>query len=80
MDFSLCPYKNIFGRPKKGVHQYRILNIAIVDVIGTFIISYIISKVFNYDFKEVLLLIFLLGIILHKLFEVKTTINNIFFN
>jgi hypothetical protein len=26
-----CKYKNIFGEEGKGVHSYRIFNIAIVD-------------------------------------------------
>jgi len=32
---SLCEYKNYFGESGKGVHSYRIFNIAIVDVIMT---------------------------------------------
>jgi len=32
---SLCKYKNYFGEPGKGVHSYRIFNIAMVDVIQT---------------------------------------------
>jgi len=26
----LCKYKNALGEPKKGVHSYRVLNLAIV--------------------------------------------------
>ena len=32
---SLCEYKDFFGESGKGVHSYRIFNIAIVDVIMT---------------------------------------------
>ena len=28
-----CKYKNIFGEPNTGLHEYRILDIAIVDKI-----------------------------------------------
>jgi hypothetical protein len=28
----LCKYKNMFGIPNKGLHSYRIFNIAIVDL------------------------------------------------
>ena len=28
-----CKYKNIFGKVDKGIHAYRICNIAIVDVL-----------------------------------------------
>ena len=30
--FGLCRYKNALGRPGKGIHSYRIANIAVVDV------------------------------------------------
>lgn len=35
---NLCKYKNILGEPGKGVHSYRIFNIAIVDVLLTLIL------------------------------------------
>ena len=40
---SLCKYKDYFGEPGKGVHSYRIFNIAIVDVVMTLIGALIIS-------------------------------------
>jgi hypothetical protein len=79
MDFSLCPYRYIFGKPNEGAHQYRIFYIAVVDTGMTIGISYLISKYFNYDFKLILFIIFLSGIILHRLFDVKTTIDKIIF-
>ena len=76
----LCEYKNIFGEPKKGVHKYRLLNVAIIDVIFTIIGAYIINLVFpKYKFIEILLFLFIIGIILHYLFCVNTTINTILF-
>jgi hypothetical protein len=79
MDFSLCPHRYIFGKPSEGAHQYRIFDIAIVDTICTIGISYLISKYFNYDFKLILFIIFLSGIILHRLFCVRTTLDKIIF-
>ena len=75
----LCKYKNIFGEPKKGVHSYRLLDFAIMDIIFTIIGAYIISKYSNYNFYKILLFLFILGIILHKLFCVNTTLNSIIF-
>ena len=37
--FGLCKYKNALGRPGKGIHSFRIANIAVVDVLLTFAIS-----------------------------------------
>ena len=71
--------KNIFGEPKKGLHSFRIFDIAIIDVLFTVLLAYIISKKKKYKFKKTLLYLFLSGIILHQLFCVETTINNLLF-
>ena len=74
-----CNYKNIFGEVGQGPHSYRIFNIAIVDVLVTIILAYIISWITKKKIYYVLPLLFLLGIILHKLFCVKTTIDKLLF-
>jgi hypothetical protein len=79
MDISICPYKYIIGKPNEGVHSYRIFNISIVDVICTIIGAYFISYYWNIDIKEVLIVVFLLGIIVHRLFCVETTIDKLLF-
>jgi len=75
----LCSYKNLLGEPKKGIHSYRIFNIAIVDVLLTIIGAYLISWSFQLNFWMVLIILFLLGIILHYLFCVNTTIDKLIF-
>lgn len=77
---NLCKYKDILGTPNVGLHSYRILNIAIFDVIGTFIIAYLIVY-FNpeYKFWKVSIILLILGIILHRIFCVNTTINKLIF-
>ena len=76
----LCKYENIFGAPDTGVHKYRIFNIAIVDSLLTIIFAFIISYIFKFNFLITLLILFILGIILHKIFCVKTTIGKLLFN
>jgi uncharacterized membrane protein len=76
---SLCPYKNILGEPKKGVHSYRFMGLAIMDVIFTIIGAFIISYTTGYSFYLVLAILFLTGIVLHRLFCVRTTIDKILF-
>lgn len=73
--------KKLFGEPGKGIHSYRIYNIAYVDVILTFIGAFVIQKVFfpKTKYMKVLLFLFLLGIFLHRLFDVKTTIDTLLF-
>lgn len=77
---DLCKYKNALGEPGKGIHSYRFFGIAIMDVILTIISAYIISYFYNYNFIHTLIILFILGIILHRLFCVKTTIDKLLFN
>jgi len=74
-----CPFRDILGRPNEGIHSYRLFNLAIVDIILTVIGAIIISKIFNYNFMVILIIIFILGIILHRIFCVNTTINKFIF-
>ncbi len=77
---GLCRYKDIFGRPNEGGHSYRIFNIAIVDVVFTIIGAFLISRWFDISFWKSLVGLFILGIILHKLFCVRTTIDKLLFS
>ena len=77
---SLCKYKNLFGEVGKGAHSYRIFNIAIVDTVLTILGAYIIYLFFpKYNFFYILLFLFILGIFLHHLFCVRTTIDKFLF-
>ncbi len=76
---NLCKYKDAIGVPGKGVHSIRIGNIAIADVISTIIGAYIISYFANMSFIWTLVGLFIAGIILHRLFCVRTTIDKLIF-
>jgi hypothetical protein len=76
----LCKYKNIFGKVNESVHSHRIFNLAIVDVIFTILIAFLIYLFIpKYNFFIILLCLFILGIILHRLFCVRTTIDKFLF-
>jgi hypothetical protein len=76
----LCKYKNILGEPGKGAHKYRIFNIAIVDVLLTIITAFIIHLFNpNFNFFIILSILFIIGIILHRIFCVRTTIDKLLF-
>ena len=77
-----CNYSEIFGKVSEGLHSYRLLNVAIIDVIFTIIGAHFLQKYFlkKYTYTEVLLGLFILGIVLHRLFCVKTTIDKMIFN
>lgn len=77
-----CPfakYSDIFGKPKTGFHSFRIFDIAVNDLLGTALVSGLISYSFNFNFFLVLFIALLLGIIFHRLFCVDTTINKLIF-
>ena len=75
-----CKYKNILGEVGKGAHSIRIFDIAIVDVILTVVGAYLISlKIKKYSFTVILVSLFILGIIMHRLFCVRTTIDKLLF-
>lgn len=79
---SVCPfakYKHIFGVEKQGIHRFRLFDIAIVDVLGTILIAWLISHYSRRPLWIVALCLFVLGIILHRLFCVNTTLNKIIF-
>jgi hypothetical protein len=76
---DLCKYKNILGEPGKGIHSYRLFGVAIADVIMTIIAAALISYFFKYSFIATLITLFILGIVLHKLFCVRTTIDKLLF-
>lgn len=75
----LCKYKNIFGHLKKGVHSIRLFDIAVLDVLGTILIAWLIAYFFKWNVIIVLVIAFLSGIILHRLFCVNTTLNKLIF-
>ena len=76
---NLCKYKNSLGEPDKGIHSYRLFGLAIADIIMTIIGAFIISYFFKYSFLKTTIFLFVLGIILHRVFCVRTTIDKLLF-
>jgi hypothetical protein len=72
----LCQYSNIAGIPGQGFH-FHVFGIAIMDVLGTILGAWIISKWFSLHLGYTILGMFILGIIVHKLFCVKSTLNTL---
>ena len=79
MMMDLCKYSTLFGLPGKGVHRYRIFNIAIVDVLATILLAFFIHYIFYFNFLYILLLLLLFSVVLHRMFCVRTTIDKLLF-
>ena len=76
----LCQYKDALGVPGKGIHSVRFLGVAIMDVVMTLLAGYLIHLYFGFPLWLVLLVLFSLGIFLHRLFCVRTTVDKILFS
>lgn len=78
---SFCPfikYNNIFGIVNKGVHSYRIFDVALIDYILTIILSFIIKIITNIPIELSTIISFTLGIFMHILFGITTNFNKYF--
>ena len=80
MENPLCKYKDIIGKPGTGIHSYRLYNIAILDVIITFIGALFISWAIKVSPYYVVPIVFLSGILAHRLFGVRTTTDKLLFS
>lgn len=78
---SLVKYNKIFGEPgsRKGMRKYRFFGIAIFDTVIVIIFAYIFSLFNEYSFWINMLALFILGIIIHRMFCVRTTIDKFLF-
>ena len=76
-----CKYKDILGKPKTGLHSYRVYNIAVIDVLLTFLLAKFIQYYLleETDFFLILCICFISGIVIHRVFCVRTTIDKLLF-
>ena len=70
--FDLSKYKNIFGAPGTGVHQYKFKGTAIVDYVLTIAGAFIITYYTDIPLVITTIGLLLLGIILHYLFGIRS--------
>ena len=79
MSLDLCKYKNLFGKPGEGLRKYRILDIAIYDTSIVIIIGILFSYFTGYNIWLTLAVLFVSGIILHRMFCVRTGVDKLLF-
>jgi len=76
---SLCRYKNALGIPGEGIHSYRVMNIAVVDVVMTLMGAWVLAYASGVVYWKMALGLFVLGIVMHRMFCVKTTVDKLLF-
>jgi len=76
---DLCPYKYALGVPGEGIHSYRLFGVAIMDVLMTILGGILLSYMFNMNAFVTTGGLFLLGILLHRAFCVRTKLDTLLF-
>jgi len=72
--FDLSKYKNIFGPPGTGVHQYKFRGTAIVDYFMTIVGAFLITYFTDIPLVITTIGLLIMGIILHWLFGINTEV------
>ena len=67
-----CPYSQILGIPKQGVHSKRIFGLSLNDIIATIIAAAITSYFMKVNFGYSLIVWVVAGEILHYIFGVQS--------
>jgi|688.fasta_scaffold127778_5 hypothetical protein len=70
-----CDKKDIFGIPGKGLHSVRVLNLAVVDILATLFVGAILAYYTGVNVYGMWVGLFILGIFVHRLFCVNSTVN-----
>ena len=70
--FDLSKYKNIFGPPGKGVHQYKFKGTAIVDYLVTILLAFLLTYFTDIPLVITTIGLLIVGIILHYLFGIRS--------
>jgi hypothetical protein len=83
---TLCDYKNLLGEPNKGIHSVRVGKgvfgsdgLAVFDIALAIALGWVISKIFNMSFVMSLTISVIFGISLHRIFCVKTPVDQFLF-
>jgi len=74
----LCQYKDLLGVPGKGVHTH-FMGVAWRDTVMTIIGGLLIALVFKFNVLYTIIAVFIIGILFHRLFCVRTTVDKILF-
>jgi hypothetical protein len=79
MGLGLCKYKDVFGAAEEGVHAVRLFGMAAIDLVLTVLLGMYIAWHFHINFVYVMLALFCVAILAHRLFCVNTAINKLLF-
>lgn len=67
-----CQFKDSLGVPGEGFHSTRFMGLAVGDTLGTFLLAWIIARLFGLKYLPTLVVLFVLGEVMHWYFCVDT--------
>ena len=81
MQNPLCKYKNIFGEAGStdGLRKYRIFGIAMLDTGVVLLFAILIAWMFRLSYVKTIIALFILGIVVHRMFCVRTAVDKLIF-
>jgi hypothetical protein len=74
----LCEYKDLLGVPGQGVHTH-FMGVAWRDIVATIVGGLVFALVFKFNVLYTIIAAFIIGILFHRLFCVRTTVDKILF-
>ena len=79
MENPLHKYKDIIGKPGEGAHSYRFLGFTVVDTVTVIIVALLVAWYFKWNAWYTLVGFFISGVLVHRLFCVRTTVDKLLF-
>ena len=81
MQNPLCKYKDMFGEAGStaGLRKYRIFGIALLDTVVVLLSAILIAWTFRLSYIKTIIAIFILGIVVHRAFCVRTAVDKMIF-
>ena len=76
---DLCKYKDLFGIPGEGIHAFKIFGISVWDTLITITCALLIAWTMGWCYWKTVIGVFLLGIVVHRLFCVRTAVDKMLF-
>jgi uncharacterized metal-binding protein len=73
-------YKDMFGKPNEGIHSRRVFGVAFWDVFMTIVIAMTIAKYYKRNVYKTVGYAFVIGILAHRVYCVRTTIDKLIFH
>jgi hypothetical protein len=72
LTIDLSQYKNIFGKPGKGLHQYKFKGTAVIDYLLTIVGAFIVTYFTDIPLVITTIGLLILGILSHSLFGIRS--------